>query len=956
MKKIVKILSALSLATASIAALVSCDKFNSSTTPGETTTGGTTTGGSTTTPTPTTGGAGTSTGGTTTTTTTGSTTTDIPDDYIAYTVKTQSISGKSVPNAYVTLRGRNGSFSDFSDSNGQAVIMAPAGTYQVECEDMESEGYIVDSDSEGIQIDDSGEEIIIKFKPQLIDEEMPSDNKYAEYDQMYNYTFEGYDFGSETFGEKVSWTLSDLLEENELVVLNFWYTTCSWCVREFPYLIDSYKGYADKIKVIGINTGGKDTVDSVMKFAQTNNLNIMSTVNDTTLYNAFPIKGFPTSVFIDRYGTICMIEDGAITTKDKWDGLFAKYTGDNYVPKYEASGSDVVPDVEFPGSAVLEKAALAKNVSATFKEEDRETYKNIWPWVATEDGTAIKPSNKGVNSSYSIAWMDITVPANKVLAIDYKASCEDGDMLGIFLDGKRLCQMSGNDKSFKTQYIYVAGKADEKISVEFFFYKDEKTSMYDDTIYIRNIRFLEINELTTKFQVIRQAAYGNVDPLSKLWDNYVEVVFNEADGYYHVGTEDGPLLLAALNDTNTHFSNKSIVTLLSENTELFVDNTDPANPIDYGKIISQYANYADNSSITMLDLPTNGLTSITKELAEALQFVARVLGVGDKDDEKYPNQWLEMCVYISEYNTPKGEEIGDPIKGLATFNAIEAQITNPEDSLEDHYNYIKFDFPLVPRGYLFKFTPEKSGVYHLYGISGQSTECFFYGTGSERQDDSRAYVSRDNFTRYDNNVKYAEDFDQYMYYEAGKTYYIAPVFFDVDDTEHLLRFRIDYYGTYKEYLAQASEGTFTYNENADGSIGNIISISNIKVVLGNDGFYHPTDGNGHAISDEYIYADFKYTTGVFSSNSLEQIIEKGGFNFSKDENGNAVAGGIDETSTIKQYLAQMDTDVNSLTYGTVKVNSGLMGLLQKLMDKYTFKNVADSWLKVCYFKVTLGSK
>lgn len=204
-------------------------------------------------------------------------------------------------------------------------------------------------------------------------------------------------------------------------------------------------------------------------------------------------------------------------------------------------------------------------------------------------------------------------------------------------------------------------------------------------------------------------------------------------------------------------------------------------------------------------------------------------------------------------------------------------------------------------------------------------------------------------------MKYAEDFDQYMYYKAGQTYYVAPVFFDIDDTEHLLRFRIDYYGTYKEYLAQASDGTFTYNENADGSIGNIISISNIKVALGNDGFYHPTDNNGNVINDEYIYADFKYTTGVFSSNSLEQIIEKGGFNFSKDENGNAVAGS-DETSTIKQYLAQMDTDVNSVTYGTVKVNLGLMGLLQKLMDKYTFKDVADSWLKVCYFKVTLGSK
>lgn len=930
MKKIGKILSVLSLASLSIVGLVACNNTGSSTTSTDSGDSGNTDN------------------------TTNSGTTTVPADYVTYKVKTQSISGKPIANAYVTLKGKNGKFSVFSDSNGQALIKAPAGTYEVNCEDMESEGYVVDSDSEGIQIDDSGEETIIKFQPQLIQDEMPENTKYAEYDQMYDYTFEGYDFGSSTnFGEKVTWTLSDLLEDNELIVLNFWYTTCSWCVREFPYLVDSYSAYTDKVKVIGINPGESynDTVDTVKTFAKDQKLNIMSTVGDNTLISSFGVTGFPTSVFIDRYGTVTMVEGGAITTKDKWDGLFAKYTGEKYVPTYESSGSDVVPDVEFPGSKVLEDAALAKGVSATFREEDRESYKNIWPWVATEDGTAIKPTNKGINSSYSIAWMDITVPANKVLALDYKASCEDGDMLGVFLDGKRLCQMSGNDKEFKTQYLYVAGNADESISIEFFFYKDSKTSMFDDTVYVNNIRFLDQSELTTKFQVIRQAASGEVNPFTLKWTNYVTPVFNDEDGYYHVNTVDGPLLLAALNDTNTHFSNKSIMTLLAENPEDFVDKTTGK---DYGVIISQFASYADNSSVTMLDLPTNGLTSITKDLGEALQFVAREFG--DDKLKDFESQWLEMCVYISEYNTPEGQEIGDPIKGLARFSAIEAQITNPEDSIEDHYNFIKFDFPLVPRGYYFKFTPEKSGIYHVYGISGQSTECFFYGSGSGREEDSRAYVSRDNFIRLDENAEYADDFDQYMYYEAGKTYYIAPVFFDIDDTEHLLKFRIDYAGTYKEYLAQASDGSFTYNENPDGSIGKIISISNIKVVLGTDGYYHPADEYNNPINDEYIYADFKYTTGIFSSNSLEQIIEKGGFDFSKDENGNALASGNDETAAIKQYLAQMDTNENSVTYGTVKVNEGLMGLLQKLMDKYTFKEVTDSWLKVCYFKVTLGNK
>lgn len=58
---------------------------------------------------------------------------------------------------------------------------------------MESEGYVVDSSSVGIQIDDSGEETIVKFQPQLIQEQMPENIKYAENDQAYDYTFEGYD-------------------------------------------------------------------------------------------------------------------------------------------------------------------------------------------------------------------------------------------------------------------------------------------------------------------------------------------------------------------------------------------------------------------------------------------------------------------------------------------------------------------------------------------------------------------------------------------------------------------------------------------------------------------------------------------------------------------------------------------------------------------------------------------
>ena len=921
MKKIYKVLSAFALVGVSIAGLASCQ---SKTTPSST--------------------------GDTAASSTPNTTGGATENLIDYSIRVQSISSMPIANAYVALQGRTQNYEGYTDENGVATISAPKSTYVVDVPDFE--GYTISEEYQNLQVN-SEEELLIKLKPQLITEDvaaMPDNIRYKEYDQMYDYTFKGYDFGSETSGEYVEWKLSDLLEDNNLVVLNFWYTTCSWCVREFPYLVKSYEKYMDQgVKVIGINPGAQynDDVDKVKSFAADQKLNIMSTVGDTTLVSAFGITGFPTSVFIDRYGTITVVENGAITTQEKWDGLFSKYISDNYVPTYESSGSNVKPDVEFPGSEPLEKAALANGVEATFRAETRDGYEYSWPWVVSDDGNSIHPTNKGINSSYAIAWMDITVPANKVLALDYKASSEDGDILGIFLDGKRLCQMAGKDDTFKTQYLYVAGNSDEKISIEFFFYKDSKTAMWDDTVYVNNVRFLDQSELQTKFQVIRQAAYGGINPFTSQWTNYITPVYNENDGYYHVGDENGPLLLAALNDENTHFSNKSIVTLLAENPNSFVDSVTGK---DYGAIISQYSSYADNSSVTMLDLPTNGLTSITKELAEALQFVAREFG--DDSLKDFENQWLEMCVYISEYNTPEDQKIGDPIKGLATFSAIESGI-NYGDDKEPVYNYIKYDFPLVPRGYLFSITPERSGVYHLYGESGQSTEAFFYG--GSRQDDSKAYVDRQVFINLDKNVEYADDFTQYMYYEAGKTYYIAPCFFDVDDTEHILKFRIDYVGESYKYLAQASEGTFTYEQTSTGAVGNIISISNIKVVLGTDNYYHPADENGNPIMNEFIYADFKYTTGVFSGNTLEEIIAKGGFDFSKTELGDG-SSGVDETETAKSYLVQAETDENSYLYGTVKVDNGLQSLLQKLMDKYTFKDVSGSWLKVCYFSVELGNK
>ena len=65
-------------------------------------------------------------------------------------------------------------------------------------------------------------------------------------DVMYDFTLTTVD------GKEI--TLSELFANGKkAVVLNFWYTTCTYCIEEFPYLQAAYEKYQDEIELIGIN-------------------------------------------------------------------------------------------------------------------------------------------------------------------------------------------------------------------------------------------------------------------------------------------------------------------------------------------------------------------------------------------------------------------------------------------------------------------------------------------------------------------------------------------------------------------------------------------------------------------------------------------------------------------------------------------------------------------------------
>ncbi|MFM7679586.1 MAG: TlpA family protein disulfide reductase [Roseiflexaceae bacterium] len=102
--------------------------------------------------------------------------------------------------------------------------------------------------------------------------------------------------------------LSDLAGQR--VVLNFWATWCEPCRKEMPDL-DALDGHNDT-RVIGINKGQQ--IDVIPAFAQELGVDFMLVSDpDGDVSLAYGARNLPTSVFIDRNGTINAIHVGILS-------------------------------------------------------------------------------------------------------------------------------------------------------------------------------------------------------------------------------------------------------------------------------------------------------------------------------------------------------------------------------------------------------------------------------------------------------------------------------------------------------------------------------------------------------------------------------------------------------------------------------------------------------------------
>ena len=130
-------------------------------------------------------------------------------------------------------------------------------------------------------------------------------------------------------------TLSDLLEEKELVVLNFWFENCGWCLREFPVMELAYQRYQEDVEIVALNA--TDGAAAVKEFQQNNAYSFPMAACPRAWVVESGVSAYPTSIFIDRDGVVCLIHVGAITQTELWYTVFDAFTGENYERKiYES--------------------------------------------------------------------------------------------------------------------------------------------------------------------------------------------------------------------------------------------------------------------------------------------------------------------------------------------------------------------------------------------------------------------------------------------------------------------------------------------------------------------------------------------------------------------------------------------------------------------------------------------
>lgn len=323
-------------------------------------------------------------------------------------------------------------------------------------------------------------------------------------------------------------TLSGLLAEKDMVLINIWATWCGPCRNEFPYMQAAYEQYSDEIEIVALSCEETDTDDVLADFVAEMGLTFPVAGDTPGLSSRFDTSGIPTSIVIDRNGVICFIEVGSMPDVDSFTRLFDVYVADDYTDsvllnEVPAARPDIEPASEDELAAVLN----AEGASLTFANPDDEY---AWPMVVAEiDGrSAAVSSNSGINSSYSAVSTTVSASAGDAVVVTFKLSCEPAfDLMQLSVNGE-VVKSFGGERDWMTYAYAIEADGDYEITVAYV--KDGYDGAGDDMLWIDSVALLTGDEAAAALSANPVYPVADETVLTVANADARQIVFDDPDG------------------------------------------------------------------------------------------------------------------------------------------------------------------------------------------------------------------------------------------------------------------------------------------------------------------------------------------------------------------------------------------------------------------------------------------
>lgn len=343
---------------------------------------------------------------------------------------------------------------------------------------------------------------------------------YSLGDQIQDFSFTTYD------GQEI--TLSEVLKEKEAVMINIWATWCGPCRYEFPFMQEAYQQYQDKIEILALSCASTDTDDVLADFVKEMGLTFKIGRDSVNLQYAIASSGIPITLMIDRFGTICFIQTGAMPDVDSFIRLFDAVVGDGYTESVLYTELPPPrPDVQPSSELELAQALNVEGGTIAFTN-DQGDYS--WPMIVGEkDGRTVAiSSNQGVAPSEALVNFAVNAKQDDVLAVTFKVSSEPRyDLMQIRINGEVVKSFSG-EKDWMT-YAY-SFPADGTYAVTIAYSINDANSDSQDTLWLDSVALLSGAEAEAALAANPVYPYSEELAVNVLNASAREIVFTDPTG------------------------------------------------------------------------------------------------------------------------------------------------------------------------------------------------------------------------------------------------------------------------------------------------------------------------------------------------------------------------------------------------------------------------------------------